>query len=191
MRLSHLGINLRQAVLLLVPLVCIPPGWLLCKACHLLPLLVQFGQPTRWKGFKMTYPQPNDKRCKGYQEARCIRKRIGSVIIPYVSDILVMCADANCLVQHPISLKIQMPSDSSRPEWKLDGSVVTIPELPLNLLVSTLRERIVQNTGTTVPVSWMRLSHDGRMLANKNTVALYNLEDDDLVYLNVKDPKKK
>lgn len=61
----------------------------------------------------------------------------------------------------------------------------------MNLLVSTLRDRIAQNTGSTVPLSWMRLSHDGRMLANKNTIALYNLEDEDLVYLAVKDPKRK
>ncbi|KAF7295109.1 hypothetical protein MIND_01049300 [Mycena indigotica] len=91
---------------------------------------------------------------------------------------------------HPISLQIQLPLDDTKPEWKLDGSVVTIPDLPLNLLVSTLRDRILLHTGSNVGVSRIRLSYQGKMLNNKDTIALYNLEDEDLLVLSVRDAKK-
>ncbi|OSX64990.1 hypothetical protein POSPLADRAFT_1134290 [Postia placenta MAD-698-R-SB12] len=92
---------------------------------------------------------------------------------------------------HPIALVVQLPNDPSKPEWKLDGRVLTVPDLPLNLLVSTLRERIVQHMGTALPVSRLRLSYAGRMLANTNNLASYNIEDEELVSLSISDKKKK
>ncbi|PCH38337.1 hypothetical protein WOLCODRAFT_66080 [Wolfiporia cocos MD-104 SS10] len=91
---------------------------------------------------------------------------------------------------HPISLLVQLPVDPSKPEWKLDGRIVTIADVPLNLLVSTLRERIMQHTGN-MPASRMRLSYAGRMLTNMNTIASYNIEDEDLILLTVSPAKKK
>ena len=73
----------------------------------------------------------------------------------------------------------------------MDGSTVTIPDLPLNLLVSTLRDRILLHTGSSVPVSRIRIMYMGKLLTNSSTIASYNLEDEDLVVLNIKDPKKK
>ncbi|TEB36152.1 hypothetical protein FA13DRAFT_1727716 [Coprinellus micaceus] len=93
---------------------------------------------------------------------------------------------------HPISLQIQLPNEPSKPEWKLDGTTVSIPDLPLNLLVSTLRDRILLHTGSSVPVSRIRLMYMGKLLTNSSTIASYNLEDEDLVVLSVKlDAKKK
>ncbi|TFK90936.1 hypothetical protein K466DRAFT_660419 [Polyporus arcularius HHB13444] len=92
---------------------------------------------------------------------------------------------------HPISLRVQLPNEPSRPEWKFDGTVVTIPDLPLNLLVSTLRDRIIHHTGSTVGASKIRLSYGGKMLTNMQTIAVYNLEDEDLVVATVRDEKKK
>ena len=92
---------------------------------------------------------------------------------------------------HPISLKVQLPNEPARPEWKFDGSVITLQDLPLNLLVSTLRDRIVHATGSTVGVSKLRLSYAGKMLTNTQTIAVYNLEDEDLVVATVRDEKKK
>ncbi|KAI0747909.1 Pre-mRNA splicing factor PRP21 like protein-domain-containing protein [Daedaleopsis nitida] len=92
---------------------------------------------------------------------------------------------------HPISLRVQLPNESSKPEWKFDGTVITIPELPLSLLVSTLRDRIIQHTGSTVGASKIRLSYAGKMLTNSQTIAVYNLEDEDLVVATVRDEKKK
>jgi splicing factor 3A subunit 1 len=92
---------------------------------------------------------------------------------------------------HPISLQVQLPDDPSKPEWKLDGSIVTIPDLPLNLLVSTLRDRILQHTRSSLPTSRMRLSYTGKMLTNAYSIASFNLEDEDLLVLSVSSAKKK
>ncbi|TFY57299.1 hypothetical protein EVG20_g8601, partial [Dentipellis fragilis] len=92
---------------------------------------------------------------------------------------------------HPIALRVQLPTDETKPEWKLDGSVVTVPELPLNLLVSTLRERILAVTGSTLSASRIRLAYGGKMLTNAQTIAVYNLEDEDLLVMSIRDTKKK
>ena len=84
-----------------------------------------------------------------------------------------------------------MPNDTSKPEWKCQGQVVTIPDLPLNLLVSTLRDRILQHIESTVPASRIRLSYQGKMLTNSTTLAASNLEDEDLLVFSIRDPKKK
>ncbi|PSR88911.1 hypothetical protein PHLCEN_2v5060 [Hermanssonia centrifuga] len=99
-------------------------------------------------------------------------------------------ADWISMHPHPISLQIQLPNDPSKPELKLDGSVVTIPDLPLNLLMSTLRDRILQHTGSSISASRIRLAYAGHMLTNSNTIASYNLEDEDLLVLSVRERKK-
>lgn len=63
---------------------------------------------------------------------------------------------------------------------------MTVPDLPLNLLVSTLRDRILQHIGSSLPTSKMRLSYAGTMMTNMNTIASYNLEDEDIVVLTVR-----
>jgi len=100
-------------------------------------------------------------------------------------------ADWIAMHPYPISLKLQLPNDPSKPEWKLDGTVVTIPDLPLNLLVSTLRDRFRQHTGSAVPTSRIRLSYLGKMLTNSTSIASYNLEDEDQLVLSLSDVKKK
>ncbi|KAH9977204.1 Pre-mRNA splicing factor PRP21 like protein-domain-containing protein [Lactifluus volemus] len=92
---------------------------------------------------------------------------------------------------HPISLQVQLPTDTSKAEWKLDGTIVTIPDLSLNLLVSTLRDRIIAATGSALSAGRLILSYNSKMLTNRNTIASYNLEDEDLLVLSVRDPKKK
>ncbi|KAI0340612.1 hypothetical protein BDW22DRAFT_1360020 [Trametopsis cervina] len=92
---------------------------------------------------------------------------------------------------HPISLQIQLPKDSTNEAWKMDGTIVTIPDLPLNLLVSTLRERVLQFLGSTLPTSRVRFAYTGKMLANGNSIASYNLEDEEILSLSIQDKKKK
>lgn len=101
--------------------------------------------------------------------------------------------EADWISMHPytISLSIQLPNEPSKSEWKLDGKMVTISDLPLTLLVSTLRERFIQATGSTLPASKMRISYMGKMLTNSSTIASYNLEDEDIVVLSVSAGKKK
>lgn len=101
--------------------------------------------------------------------------------------------EADWISMHPlpISLQVQLPDEPSKPEWKLDGTVVIIPDLPLNLLVSTLRDRILQHTGSSLPTSKMRLAYAGKMLTNRNSIASFNLEDEDLLVLSVSDAKRR
>ena len=42
-----------------------------------------------------------------------------------------------------------------------------------------------------MPLSRIMLSFGGKMLTNANTLASYNLEDEDLLVLSVRDAKKK
>lgn len=84
-----------------------------------------------------------------------------------------------------------MPDDPSKPEWKLSGQIVTVPDLPLNLLVSTLRDRILQHTGSSISASRIRLSYQGKMLTNSSSIAVTNLEHEDLLIFSVRDQKKK
>ncbi|TFK42905.1 Pre-mRNA splicing factor PRP21 like protein-domain-containing protein [Crucibulum laeve] len=100
-------------------------------------------------------------------------------------------ADWIAMHPHPISLKFQLPSDPSKPEWKLDGTTVTIPDLPMNLLVSTLRDRFITHTGSAASASRIRISYMGKMLTNSSTIASYNLEDEDVVVLSLTEKKKK
>jgi splicing factor 3A subunit 1 len=100
-------------------------------------------------------------------------------------------ADWTAMHPHPISLRVQLPSDPSKPEWKLDGSVISVSDIPITLLVAALRDRILQHTGSTMPVSRIRLSYMGKTLTNQSSIALYNLEDEDVVVLVLRDAKKK
>ncbi|KAH8117529.1 Pre-mRNA splicing factor PRP21 like protein-domain-containing protein [Phellopilus nigrolimitatus] len=92
---------------------------------------------------------------------------------------------------HPISIQVQLPVDGTKAEWKLDGSVVTLGEVPVTFLVSTLRDHVVRQMGSSVPLSRIMLSFGGKMLTNANTLASYNIEDEDLLVLGVRDAKKK
>ena len=92
---------------------------------------------------------------------------------------------------YPISLQVQLPHDSAKPEWKLDGSVVLVPDLPMNLLISTLRDRIRNVTGSALPASRMRISYQGKMLTNSSTLGHYNLEDEDILVLSISEQRKR
>jgi splicing factor 3A subunit 1 len=84
-----------------------------------------------------------------------------------------------------------LPNDNTKPEWKLDGSVVTLPEIPVTFLVSTLRDHIMRHIDSSVPLSRIVLSFNGKMLTNANTLASYNIEDEDLLVMTVREAKKK
>ncbi|OAX41319.1 hypothetical protein K503DRAFT_767789 [Rhizopogon vinicolor AM-OR11-026] len=101
--------------------------------------------------------------------------------------------EADWIAMHPytISLTVQLPNDPSKPEWKLNGQTVTVSDLPLTLLVSTLRDRINQVLGSSLPLSKVRISYAGKMLTNTSTIASHNLEDEDLVTLSITVGKKK
>jgi splicing factor 3A subunit 1 len=84
---------------------------------------------------------------------------------------------------------VQLPSHPENPEWKMNGQVVTVPDLPLTLLISTLRDRVQHIVGSSLGASWMRFSYNGKPLTNNQTLASYNLGEGDLIVLDVRKKK--
>jgi len=78
-----------------------------------------------------------------------------------------------------------------KPEWKLNGSVVNIPDLPVTLLVSSLRDRILSQITSSLAASRVRLNYGNKVLTNSMSLATYNLDDGDEIVLHVRDAKKK
>jgi len=89
----------------------------------------------------------------------------------------------------PISITVQLPAYPEKPEWKLDGSVITIPDIPVSTLFSALREHIKRAVGADLPISRLRLDYVGKVMNNSATLASVNLDEGDVVYLNVKAKK--
>ena len=79
-----------------------------------------------------------------------------------------------------------LPSVPDKPELKLDGSVIVVPDLPVNTLFSTLRERIKMVVDADLPISRMQLSYEGKTMNNKFSMASVNLDEGDMVTLTLK-----
>ncbi|KZV70464.1 hypothetical protein PENSPDRAFT_752522 [Peniophora sp. CONT] len=92
---------------------------------------------------------------------------------------------------HPISLRVQLPTEPSKPDWKFNGQIITINEIPVNYLVSTLRERITGAVDSALAPGKVRIAFGGAMMSNGNTIASYNLEDEDVLTASVQENKKK
>ncbi|WWD17527.1 hypothetical protein CI109_101968 [Kwoniella shandongensis] len=86
----------------------------------------------------------------------------------------------------PISLSIQLPNMPEKPEWKLNGSIITIPDLPVNTLFSTIREKIKRIIDADLPISRMRLDYGPKVMSNASTLASVNLDDGDMLTLVLK-----
>lgn len=87
---------------------------------------------------------------------------------------------------NPISIAVQLPNMPEKPEWKLNGSIITIPDLPLNFLVSSLRDRIASIVGAQLPISRMRFDYGVKVLSNASTLASVNLDDGDMIVLSIR-----
>ncbi|WVO16420.1 hypothetical protein L204_104096 [Cryptococcus depauperatus] len=86
----------------------------------------------------------------------------------------------------PVSLSVQLPSMPEKPEWKLDGSIITIPDLSVSTLFSTMRERIKRVVDADLPISRMRIDYNGKPMSNSSTLASVNLDEGDLLVLVLK-----
>lgn len=91
----------------------------------------------------------------------------------------------------PITLSVRLPSMPDKPEWKLNGSIIEIPDMPVTYMVSTLRDRIVKIVDAPLPMSKMQLAYGNLNLKNQATLAATNLDDGDLIVLSMKDAKKR
>ncbi|TXT07320.1 hypothetical protein VHUM_03490 [Vanrija humicola] len=86
----------------------------------------------------------------------------------------------------PISLSVQLPTMPDKPEWKLDGSIITVSDLPVNTLFSTLRERIKRTLDADLPISRLRIDYNGKVMSNGASLASVNLDDGDTVVMGVR-----
>jgi splicing factor 3A subunit 1 len=91
----------------------------------------------------------------------------------------------------PITLSVRLPSIPDKPEWKLNGAIIEIPDMPVTYMVSTLRDRIVKIVDAPLPMSKMQLAYGNLNLKNQATLAATNLDDGDLIVLSMKDAKKR
>ncbi|GAA5922973.1 hypothetical protein JCM3775_006205 [Rhodotorula graminis] len=87
---------------------------------------------------------------------------------------------------HPVKIQVQLPEYSAKPAWGCKGQKVEL-EVPLTLLVGTVRDRIAATVG--VPVGKQRYLYDGRILANTTTLATLNLDNGATLQLQIKDKK--
>lgn len=69
--------------------------------------------------------------------------------------------------------------------------MVEIKDLPVTLLVSTLRERILSYIKSALAAGRVKLSYGNKVLTNSMSLATYNFDDGDEIVLSVRDAKKK
>ena len=96
----------------------------------------------------------------------------------------------NAIPQLPITLCVQLANYTEKPEWNLNGATINVPDIPLTLLVSSLRDRIISHVKANIPASRIRLSFRNKMLTNANTLASYNMDDDDLIVMTLKEARR-
>ncbi|GAA5860880.1 hypothetical protein JCM3774_003173 [Rhodotorula dairenensis] len=92
------------------------------------------------------------------------------------------------LAKHPdpVKITIQLPDYPAKPAWGCKGQAVEL-ELPLTLLIGTVRDRIAAMVG--VPVGKQRYTYKDRLLANSSTLAALNLDNGDTLNLQIRDKK--
>lgn len=91
-------------------------------------------------------------------------------------------------LQEPISLTIQTPTLS---EYKLTGETITIDDLPLTTLVSTLKNRIADKVGMPYGKQKLSVGATGTVMNNSKSLAFYNFQAGSNVILGLKDKGKK
>ncbi|KAH8548712.1 Pre-mRNA splicing factor PRP21 like protein-domain-containing protein [Umbelopsis sp. PMI_123] len=99
-------------------------------------------------------------------------------------------AEEEWLAQHPdpIALSIQTPT---LPEYKLSGETITIDDLPLTTLVSTLKNRIADKVGMPYGKQKLSVGGVGTVMNNSKSLAFYNFQQGSTVILGLKDKGKK
>lgn len=86
----------------------------------------------------------------------------------------------------PIVVSVQLPSMPDKPEWKLNGSVIDVPDVPVNTTFGQLRERIKRAVDADLPISRLKLDFNGKVMNNVATLASVNLDEGDVVVMSVR-----
>ena len=68
-------------------------------------------------------------------------RRTRSVVLP--EALLGPATDfSESLEQDPITIMVQLPEHPAQPKWGCDGTTVALEQVPLTLLIGSLRDRI-------------------------------------------------
>ncbi|GAA5972021.1 hypothetical protein JCM11641_002460 [Rhodosporidiobolus odoratus] len=96
-----------------------------------------------------------------------------------------MYSEEDWLASHPdpIKISVQLPDYPEKPAWGCKGQAVEL-EVPLTLLIGTVRDRIQAMVG--LPVGKQKYTHAGRILANSTTLAALNFDNGDVLNLEIK-----
>ena len=86
--------------------------------------------------------------------------------------------------QGPITIQVQVPNMSDKPEWRMNGQVVSI-NLALTDTISVVKAQIQESTD--MPLAKQKISYDGMFFKDSNTVAFYNLLNGSTIHLQVKE----
>lgn len=89
---------------------------------------------------------------------------------------------------HPITLQVQLPISNEKPEWTqiLNGSIISLEDVPVNTLFSSIREKIRSALNADLPISRMRIEYEGRVMNNGSSLASVNIGEGDLVSMTLK-----
>ncbi|RZF48905.1 hypothetical protein LSTR_LSTR003285 [Laodelphax striatellus] len=84
----------------------------------------------------------------------------------------------------PVSFKVSVPNMSDKPEWKLNGQVLSMV-LPLQDTVSVIKAKIHESTG--MPPGKQKLHLDGLFFKDSNSLAYYNITVGTVIQLQLKE----
>ncbi|XP_039291007.1 splicing factor 3A subunit 1 [Nilaparvata lugens] len=84
----------------------------------------------------------------------------------------------------PVSFKVSVPNMSDKPEWKLNGQVLSMV-LPLQDTVSVIKAKIHESTG--MPPGKQKLHLDGLFFKDSNSLAYYNITPGTVIQLQLKE----
>ena len=84
----------------------------------------------------------------------------------------------------PVTIQVQVPNLSDKPEWKLNGQTLSI-NIGLGDTIQKLKQRVQEETD--MPPAKQKISHDGIFFKDSNSVAYYNLLSGVTVHLALKE----
>lgn len=84
----------------------------------------------------------------------------------------------------PVTIQVQVPHVSDKPEWKLNGQTLSI-NIGLADTIQKLKQKVQEET--EMPPAKQKISHDGIFFKDSNSVAFYNLLSGATVHLQIKE----
>lgn len=96
--------------------------------------------------------------------------------------------EADFLAAHeakgPVKFNIQIPNMPDKPEWNLKGQLIPF-SMPLADLVSSIKNKLAEYLN--MPIAKQKLQYDGMFIKDTNSLAFYNLPQESVIYLQLKE----